>query len=561
MSEKIGIYVCECGPNIADKVHIDKIMEDVSKLPDFQDKELVVRNHKLLCSVDGKKFLEDEINEHKLSHLVVAACSPRDHDSTFIGVCKKTELNPYLYKIVNIREQCAWVIPDKDKATEKAVQYIHAGMNRVLYQAPLFEKELDSNPDVLVIGGGMAGMEAALDLAGKDRKVFLIEKEENLGGKSAHLTQLMSRQGSNLNILHQRISDVQKNKNIKIFTNTVLDKIVGFMGNFEIDLRNTKDESIIELLAGAVVVATGYELLDSQKLENISFTEKDNVITALEAEKMFSENKKIGSKDGKEPKSVTLVHCIGREDAGFCSKICCNYMFKISNLIKSQSPKIEVTHLIKHLSLPTKHSQEYYDNVIKNGAKFERYKTLKLNGTNLEYSDLNNEKQSLDSDLVILAPAMMPAKGTAELGKLLNIDLHETGFFQEAHTKKDPVSASTDGIFIIGSARTPGSIFDAIQQAKAATGKIFSQLIPGEKIIPEVMVSEVLDAYCTGCQTCLNVCVYDAIYFDEDRGISVVNEAVCRGCGNCVGSCPSGSIRTRHFTNPQIYQVVKEAIR
>ena len=194
MSEKIGIYVCECGPNIADKVHIDKIMEDVSKLPDFQDKELVVRNHKLLCSVDGKKFLEDEINEHKLSHLVVAACSPRDHDSTFIGVCKKTELNPYLYKIVNIREQCAWVIPDKDKATEKAVQYIHAGMNRVLYQDPLFEKELDSNPDVLVIGGGMAGMEAALDLAGKDRKVFLIEKEENLGGKSAHLTQLMSRQ-------------------------------------------------------------------------------------------------------------------------------------------------------------------------------------------------------------------------------------------------------------------------------------------------------------------------------------------------------------------------------
>ena len=279
MSEKIGIYVCECGPNIASKVDIEKIMDEISKLEDFKDKELVVKRHKLLCSNEGKGFLEKEINENKLTHLVCAACSPRDHDTTFINVCKKTQLNPYLYRIVNIREHCAWIIPDKDEGTRKAIQYIHAGMNRVLYQDSLFEKELDSNPDVLIIGGGIAGMEAALNLADEKRKVFLIEKEEILGGKAVFLPE-------------QKISDVQKNKNIKVFTKTVLDKLIGFMGNFEIILKSTENpDETTELLAGAVVVATGHEFFDSKKLPEINFEDKDDVINSLEAERMFSENK------------------------------------------------------------------------------------------------------------------------------------------------------------------------------------------------------------------------------------------------------------------------------
>ena len=549
MSEKIGIYVCECGPNIASKVDIEKIMDEISKLEDFKDKELVIKNHKLLCSNEGKEFLEKEINENKLTHLVCAACSPRDHDTTFINVCKKTQLNPYLYRIVNIREHCAWIIPDKEEATRKAIQYIHAGMNRVLYQDSLFEKELDSNPDVLIIGGGIAGMEAALNLAGEKRKIFLIEKEENLGGKAVFLPE-------------QKISDIQKNNNIKVFTKTVLDKLIGFMGNFEIVLKSTENpDETTELLAGAVVVATGYEFFDSKKLTEFKFEDKDDVINSLEAERMFSENKKITLKNGKEPKSVTLIHCVGRKEVGFCSKICCDYMLKISNYLMEQSSNIKVTHLIKYLNLPYKNSQNFYNKIKEKGVEFIRYSDLSVNGTRVEYTDINNKKSKLESDLVILAPAMIASKDSEELAELLSIDLHETGYFQEVHQKINPVSSTTDGIFIIGSARGPANIIDAMQQAKAATGKIFTQLIPGEKIIPEVMVSEILEAYCTGCQTCLQVCGYDAIYFDDERGISVVNEAVCRGCGNCVGSCPSGSIRTKHFTNLQLYQEVKEAIR
>ena len=562
MSEKIGIYVCECGPNIASKVDIEKIMQELAKLEDYKDKELVIKNHKLLCSVEGKKFLENEINENNLTHLVCAACSPRDHDTTFINVCKKTELNPYLYQIVNIREQCAWIIPDKEEATSKAIRMIHGGMDRVMYQQPLEEKQLDSNPDVLIIGGGIAGMEAAITLASKDRAVYLIEKTDKLGGKSAKLKELLPRQGVTLNNLQQKISDVQSNRYIKVFTNTELDSIVGFLGNFEIVIKNVKEtNNTTELLAGAVVVATGFDLTNISSLDSYNTNREDEIYNALEIEEMLLANGKITMQNGNEPTKVALIHCVGRPEVGYCSKTCCDYLLKIAKLIKDQSPTIEVTELYKHMCLPNKHDEEFYEQVQGKGVDFIKIKNAEVHGTTINLTDITDAKKKLDVDMIIVGTAMVPAAGTAELGVELNIDQHETGFFQEAHLKINPISTNTDGVFVVGGAHGPVGISESMLQAQAAAGKIFTQLIPGQKIIPEVKVSEILEAYCTGCQTCLEVCGFGAIYFDEDKGISVVNEAICRGCGNCVGSCPSGSIRTRHFTNPQLYQEVKEALR
>ncbi|MDP8204480.1 MAG: FAD-dependent oxidoreductase [Candidatus Tenebribacter mawsonii] len=562
MSEKIGIYVCECGPNISSKVDIEKIMQELAELEDFQDKELIIKNHKLLCSVEGKKFLENEINENNLTHLVCAACSPRDHDTTFVNVCKKTKLNPYMYQIVNIREHCAWIIPDKDEATSKAIRIIHSGMDRVLYQQPLEEKQLDSNPDVLIIGGGIAGMEAALTLASKDRAVYLIEKSEKLGGKSAILKELLPRQGVTMNILRQKISDVQSNRYIKVFTNAELDSIVGFLGNFEIVIKGLKDtNNTTELLAGAVIVATGFDLTDVSSLDSYNIKKEDEVYNAIEIEKMLSESGKITMRNGSQPEKVALIHCVGRSEVGYCSKTCCDYLLKIAKLIKDQSATIEVTELYKHMCLPNKHDEVFYELVQEKGVELIKIKNANVTGTTIDFTDISDAKKKLDVDMIIVGTAMIPASGTAELGVELKIDQHETGFFQEAHLKINPVSTNTDGVFVVGGAHGPAGISESMLQAQAAAGKIFTQLIPGQKIIPEVKVSEILEAYCTGCQTCLEVCGFGAIYFDEDKGISVVNEAICRGCGNCVGSCPSGSIRTRHFTNPQIYQEVKEALR
>jgi len=562
MSDKIGIYVCECGPNIASKVDIDKILEEISNLEDFKDAELIVKNHKLLCSVDGKKYLENEINENNLTHLVCAACSPRDHDTTFINVCKKTELNPYMYQIVNIREQCAWIIPDKEEATEKAIRIIHAGMDRVLYQQPLEEKQLDSNPDVLIIGGGIAGMEAALKLASKERMIYLIEKTNELGGKSTKLNQLLPRQGVSLNILHQKLSNIKSNKYIKVFTNTELASIVGFLGNFEIVIKDVKDpENTTELLAGAVIVATGYELLDATTLDKYEISEEDEVYNALEIEEMISKNGKIVMKNGKEPQKVAVIHCVGRSEVGYCSQTCCSYLLKISKMLKEQSSKIEVVELFKHLCLPNKQDEAFFEQVKDKDVEFIRIKDVNVTGTSIELTDISDAKQKLDVDMIILGTAMIPTKETKYLAEELKVELDEMGFYQEAHLKINPISTNTDGVFVVGGAHGPTGISESMLQAQAAAGKILTQLIPGQKIIPEVKVSEILEAYCTGCKTCLDVCGFGAIYFDEDKGISVVNEAICRGCGNCVGSCPSGSIRTRHFTNPQLYQEVKEALR
>ena len=560
MSDKIGIYVCECGPNIASKVDIERILAEISNLEEFKDKELIVKKHQLLCSVGGKAFLEEEIKSNELTHLVCAACSPRDHDTTFINVCKKTQLNPYMYQIVNIREQCAWIIHDKEEATDKAIQYIRGGIDRVLYQEPLYEKQLDSNPDVLVIGGGMAGMEAALSLAGKDRRVFLIEKTDVLGGKSTVFSSLLPRQGT-INSIAGRLKEIEKNPYIKVFLETELDKIVGFLGNFEIMLKGNKTGETIELLSGAVVLANGYELKDANELEDFSYSDSDNVFTALEIEEMLSKDGKITLKSGKAPKSVALVHCVGRKEAGYCSKICCNYLLKTARNIIEQSADIEIIDLHQDLCLPDKEDQAFYEEIAAKSVNFTRIKSVSLKGNTVEYTDISGSKEIINPDMVIIAPAMQAAKDNEALAELVNIDLHETGFFQEAHIKINPVSTITDGVFITGANRGPCDINDAIIQAQAASGKILTQLIPGEKIIPEVKVTEILEDYCTGCRTCLDVCAFGAIYFDDERGISVVNEAICRGCGNCVGSCPSGALRSKHFTNQQLYQQVKEALR
>ncbi len=561
MGDKIGIFLCECGPNIASKVDMDRIAAEIAGLKDFGDKELVIRRHKLLCSNEGKKFLEDEINSNELTHMVCAACSPREHDSTFIGVCKKTKLNPYLYTMVNIREQCAWVIPDKEQSTDKAVKYIHGGMNRVLYQEQLFENQLDSNCDVLVIGAGIAGVQASLNLASKDRTVYLIERAPELGGKTTRLHGLLTEQGSNLNMISQKLAKLKKNPNIKVFTSTKLESIIGFQGNYEIVIRNLVNNDTTEFMAGAVIVATGYELLHAGESAYMEFSDEHDVHCGLEIEALMAQQKKVLKKNGKTPTSVGIIHCVGRELSGYCSKICCNYLIKISSYIRAMYPDVPVVHYIRDLCLPTKDSQSFYKDVREEGIEFKYISGLNLKGETVKYADPYGTEGTDEHDMIIYAKSVIPAMGTKELAQLLNIDLDEYGFIKEAHLKINPISSSNDGIFAVGAAHGPANVADSIIQAKAAVAKISTQLIPGQKIVPEVKVSEVLEAYCTGCQTCLKVCKYGAIYFDDAKAVSVVNGAVCRGCGNCVGSCPSGSIRSRHFTNPQLFQEIKEAVR
>ncbi len=562
MKKKVGIYICQCGPNIADNVDIDKIIKSISTVEDADDLEIIAKPYGLLCSGEGKEYLKQEIEENALTHLVIGACSPRDHDSTFIGVCKDTSLNPYLYKMINIREHCAWIVHDKDKATEKATQYIRGGLRRVLFQSELFEKQLDANPDVLVIGGGIAGIEAALSLASADRQVFLIEKTDRLGGKAALFKALLPRQRIAAQVIQSKIQAVQEHTHIQVMLNTRLDKIIGFLGNFEAEVCNVDNaDEMTELKIGAMIVTSGFNLYNVSDLPAFVFNSGDDVYTALQIEEMIAGKDQVITKSDQTPKTVALIHCVGREEVGYCSQICCNAMIKIADRLKNQSPGMLVKAFVRDLCLPDKNDQAFYDQVKAKGVEFVRVDQVETNGLEVTFTTRDQPQAKEAFDMVVLAPAMIPAEGTPELATTLGIPLHETGFYQEAHQTINPVATATDGIFIAGTAHGPRGINATLMQAQAAAGKIMSQLIPGEKIIPEVKVSETLEAFCMGCKTCLDVCHYGAIVFDEDKGISVVKEAVCRGCGNCVGSCPSGAIQLKHFTNPQLYQEVFEALR
>ncbi|MCD4848140.1 MAG: FAD-dependent oxidoreductase [Candidatus Aegiribacteria sp.] len=558
MRAKVGVYVCECGPNIAGKVDLDKILADLSQLDDYQDVELVVKKYGFLCSGPGKEFLEEEIKSNGFTHLVIGACSPRDHDSTFMGVCEKTDLNPYLYKIINIREHCTWVIDDKEKATEKAFSYIRGGIARVLRQSELFEKPLDINPDVLVIGGGISGMEAALSLSGEDRRVFLVEKTERLGGVSLDLSGLLPGQGD---VLSGKIESIMEDRNIRLFLNTRVENVIGFLGNFEIELLSTENAETTEIMAGAIVVATGSKLFEPGSSDHCSYSESDEVYTSLSVEKMFSGEGEAKLRSGKQPSSVALIHCVGREEKNYCSGICCSYMMKLAGYFKNQSTDIQVSEFYRDICLTKKDDQERYAEACAAGVAFIRIKDISIKGTDVSFEKMNGEKGEQSFDMVVLAPALEPSADTEALSDLLTVPLDESGFFQEAHNMTNPIGTSTDGVFIVGTAHGPKGVSDSMQFARASAGQILTRLIPGEKLIPEVKVTEILEAYCTGCGNCLDVCVYGAIYSDDSRGISVVNEAVCRGCGNCFGSCPSGALRTKHFTNTQLYREVDEALR
>jgi len=558
MADRIGVYVCECGPNIAGSIDIDKVLNAVSPINDV----VVAERYKLLCSGEGKEFLKEEIKKHKLTHLVIAACSPRQHETTFMEVCEDAGLNPYLFQLVNIREQCAWITEDKEEATEKAIRYVKAAINRVRYHTSLEKREIECNPNVLVIGGGIAGMKASLLLASEDRKVYLVEKNSSIGGAVVNFEKVFPSMKPSSSITQELIQEVLKNDNIEVFTNSEVEKVLGFFGNFVAEVKNREEDRKYELRVGAIVVATGFSLFDPKEIPQYGYGKFDDVYTALEFEKMNTSGK-ILLKDGKPPESVAIIHCVGRKEKGYCSRICCLYSLKFSRYLKAKIPNVRIFHFYSDLCIPGKVYQKFYEET--EGIELIRRKEIEVTKEGksivIKYKTETDKEESLPVDMVILAPAMQPSPDSSKIAEMLKISQDDNGFFSEEHEKLAPVSTSIEGVFIAGCAQGPKNIPDSIVQSEAAAGKILSSLIPGRKLELEARTSQISEALCIGCQTCLSVCSYSAISFDERRRVSVVNEILCRGCGNCAAACPSGAATLKHFTPKQIYHELMGVLR
>jgi heterodisulfide reductase subunit A len=489
-----------------------------------------------------------------------------------MNVCQKAGLNPQLFQLANIREQCAWVTPNGEEATTKAIRQIRAAISRVGYHNPLEKKEIECNPDVLVIGGGIAGIKASQIVAAPNRKVYLVEKSSSLGGKVKGLSQLFVNMESGPELVTREIERLRKNNYIKVLTDSEVEQILGFLGNFEVKVikkAEGAEDKELEFNVGAVVLATGFELFDLKESPRYGYGKIDDVYTSLEFEEMNLPEGPTGGKillkNGKPPQSVAIIHCAGREEKGYCSKVCCAYSFKFDRMLKSQIPQVKVTHLYSDLCIPGKSFQKFYEDTRGLGANYVRAAQTEVSrngkGPTIKYETETGSKGDLDADMVILLPAMEPASDAGKFAEMLKIPRDDKGFFAEEHQLLGPIASAVEGIFVIGCARGPQSIAESIVQSEAAAGKILSALVPGKKLELEVRVSEISESFCTGCKTCLDVCPYGAISFNEDRRVSVVNEVLCHGCGSCAAACPSGAARLKHFTFPQIYQELKEVLR
>ncbi|MGB5925828.1 MAG: FAD-dependent oxidoreductase [Dehalococcoidia bacterium] len=561
MAKKIGVYVCECGNNIADNVDVGRVIEAVSPLRDVA----VVEKYRLLCSEDGKEFLKQSIKDHELTHLVVAACSPKQHEHTFMSVCEATNLNPYLFQMANIREQCAWVTQDKGEATDKAIRQIAAAIARVAYHEALEKKDMDVSPDVLIIGGGIAGIKAAQVLAAPDRKVYLVEKGPSLGGMAKRFDKLFTKMESGSVLIENELNELQEDKNIEVFTDSEVEQILGFFGNFEIRVvRKTANEEL-NFNVGAVILATGFDLMNPKGLTQYGYGKLDDVYTSLEFEEMNLSTGKSLLKNGKPPESVAIIHCVGREDKGYCSKVCCMYSLKFARMLKGQLPEVKVSQVYSDLCIPGKSYQKFYEETEGLGVEFIRAEKTKVtqNGKRmtLKYESETGTKGDLAVDMVILVPAMEPSSDTHKFAEMLGIPTDDEGFPAQEHQRLAPVASSVEGVFVVGCAQGPKNISESIVQSEAAAGKILSSLVPGRKLELEVKTSEISETFCTGCKTCISVCPYSAISFDDLRRISVVNDALCHGCGVCAAACPSGAARVRNFAFTQIYQEVEALLK
>lgn len=658
MAEQIGVYICECGPNIKDAMNID----DVAGFAQQLDSVIFARIFRLLCSQEGKELIAKDVHEQGITRVVIAACSPKEHEHTFRKVISDAGLNPYMLQIVNIREQCAWVIKDKGRATDVAKSMIKAAVYRVAHHAALETKEIEAQPDVLVVGAGITGMSAALTLAQKQRKVYLVERLPCLGGKVVRYEEVFPNLECAPCMLEPALDEVLNHERIEVLTLSEISEVLGFYGNFivkvnkksrlvdmqacigcsaciepcpvevsdeyneslakrkaiyfpfagalpnvptidkehclrfksqECDLcqkacqfaaiNYEETDQIRELNVGAIVVATGFDLFDVKNASQFGYGKIENVYTSLEFERLLSSTGhtggKILKKDGQLPKKVALIHCVGSRSKKFhehCSGVCCSYLVKFAHLLKQKFPEVSIVDIYSDFCLPGKQTQKSFNDFSKEqGAEFVR-----VNDTNdlvisevdgkisLKYlvSDAQDDKslkkgtaglRDLSVDMVVLAPAIVGAVDAQVLAQMLGLTTDKNGFFNEEHSKVSPVSTTTEGIFIVGCAQGPQDIAGSVVQGQAAAGKILSRLVPGEKLTLDPCTAEVDEDLCSGCKSCIGVCVYNAVCYDEEKKRAAVNEALCRGCGVCVATCPSAAITGKHFTDEQILQEVK----
>lgn len=539
---RVGVFLCQCGGQISNVISNSRIEKAIKKIPMVN----FVSTSDFPCSKTGLRQIQSAIKDYDLNRVVIAGCSPRLMEQVFSKTVAEAGLNPNLIEIANIRDHCARVHQkQKGIATTKAIEMITAAIHKVAQKQPQPKLQQKVTPVVAVIGGGIAGMSAALSLANRGAKVKLIEKEAQLGGLLHQINLLYPRDISAREFLAEKVRQINEQSNIEVITGAEVKQIAGAVGNYEVTYSQDSNES--KLQAGAIIFTAGTQYFYPNGL--YQYGSSDRVITQLEFEQMLSQNKMTASE-------LVFIQCVGsrNEERPYCARFCCPTTFKNVLWLKKANPDLKITVIFRGL---TEYIREY-DEATELGVLFVRYDPQQPPEVQNNYVFVRDEKTEkefeIPFDLLILATPLIPKPEAKTWSQRLHLPIDEYGFLVEPHIKLRPDHFAPDGIFVAGSVHWPGMIGDSISQGYSAAARAHA-LIQKEIIEREPIVAEIDPEICRGCGRCIEECPFQAIaMIDEGDGFrhAEINEFLCKGCGMCAAVCICGAAQVKHLTDRQL---------
>ena len=551
---KIGVFVCNCGTNIGGVIDVPDVVEYAKTLPGVTYAE----ENLFTCSQDTQDKMAQVIKAKGLNKVVVAACSPKTHEGLFRETLVNAGLNKHLFEMANIRNHDSWVHSKQpEQATQKAKDLVRMAVAKSFLLAPLFESQLPVTQSGLVVGGGIAGMTAALSLAHQGFPVSLVEKNQNLGG-NARLLNKTYRNEDIGDYVKQLIHQVEKNDRINVFLGSNVKQVDGFVGNFNTTLISGDSEK--QISHGVAILAVGAK---ESKPDEYLYGNHASVFTHLDLDAMLRKD----DSSIKQAKNFIFIQCVGSRDEKhpYCSKVCCTHSILSAVEIKKLNPDANI--FILYRDIRTYGMRELlYKEARDLGIFFCRYdpekKPVVTPGegyVSVEFEDhILKRKVSVDADILCLA-SRIDARENNELFQTCKVVCDSDGWLLEAHQKLRPVDFANDGIFLCGMAHYPKPIDESIAQAKAAASRAITTLAK-DSISVGGIVSKVNSRLCSGCMACIEVCPYGAIGMDSEKNIAQINSALCKGCGACAATCPSEALTLDGFNNEQLYAQIKSAM-
>ncbi len=564
---RIGAFICHCGINIGGVVKVPEVVDYAKTLPNV----VYATDNLYTCSSDTQELIKEKIKEHRLNRVIVASCTPRTHEPLFRSTIEEAGLNPFLFELANIREQCSWIhMREPEDATEKAKDLLRMAVARTSLLEPQAIITKDVIPAALVIGAGVSGMSSAKIIADKGFKVYLVERDCSVGGFIKNLKSIRTHgdyEQDTKEIINELEESIRVQENIELLASTEIKEVIGSIGEFSVTLQGDTEQTVN---VGTIIVATGGTEL--KPVGYYGYGEIESVLTQTELEELIHEG------NLNEGGTFVMINCVGaREKEGrtYCSAICCGETLKNAKALKEKYPHSSVVVLYRDLRVFGA-GEEYYHAIRDSGVRFLRYDPdnppevtqLADDKTQVKVFDTLLETTFvIPADKVILSTPLI-AHNNKALAEMLKVPTDSQGFFLEAHVKLRPVEFATDGIYLAGTAQGPKNIEESIAHAQAAAAKALIPLVLGY-VESEPIVGVVDPEACVGCEFCVDVCQFGAISMEEVESEELafikefkaeINPALCKGCGTCSSECQVGAIRMQHFTDDQILSMVHAAL-